>query len=122
VTLRPSSLFSLFFPKIYSERQPLCRRNPRLRPIGSRKNSGALRCSSLFLIVIEIAQNFTVFRTVAEYGPASPPVLAENLQGLLFVTTTEAALNTTAIRHSCEMESPAVMCQCKLLQKYAIVN
>ena len=56
------------------------------------KNSGALRCFSLFfavfrcfsllLITIEIAQNFTVFRMVAGYGHASPPVFAENLQAL----------------------------------------
>jgi len=40
------------------------------------------RCSWLLLISIEIDQNFTVFRTVAGYGRASTPVLAEDLQAL----------------------------------------
>jgi hypothetical protein len=41
-----------------------------------------IRCSSLFLMLIEIAKYFTVFRTTAGYGRAGPPVLAGNLQAL----------------------------------------
>ena len=86
VTSKPSSLFSLFFPKIYSERHLLCRRNPRLRPIGSRKEQ---QRASLFLALIEIAWDFADLRTPSnsparpqDMGRAGPPIFAENLQAL----------------------------------------
>jgi hypothetical protein len=104
---QPSSLFSLFFPKIYSERHPLCRRNPRLRPIGScrkqRRASLFFAVLSLFLILIEIAWYFADLRTPSsslarpqDMGPAGPPVFAGNLQALTIpLLSPRTAFNTS---------------------------
>ena len=87
------------------------------------KNSGALRCSSLFLILIEIAWYFADLRTPSsslarpqDMGPAGPPVFAENLQALLFRLRSpprRSQYHRIAIRHS------HVARRCELLQKCA---
>jgi hypothetical protein len=90
VTSKPSSLFSLFFPEIYSERHPLCRRNPLLRPIGSRKKQR--RVSLLFAVLrgfdthrnpgILLTHAIQFPRTTAGDGPYGPPCFCRKFTGI----------------------------------------
>jgi hypothetical protein len=133
LTSTPSSLFSLFFPEIYSGDLPSAAETLARGDGGSRKNSGMPRCYPLFFsvsIFIEIAQCFTDFRaiaprTIAELGPAGPPVFAEILQALTIpLHSPRTAFNTSYCCLSCERNAAihAASCRRKLLQKYAIVN
>jgi hypothetical protein len=57
VTSKPSSLFSLFFPKIYSERIRFAAEFLACGQSGPAKNSGALRGFSLFSDVFDAHRN-----------------------------------------------------------------
>jgi hypothetical protein len=133
VTSKPSSLFSLFFPKIYSERIRFAAEILACGQSGPAKNSGALRCFSLFLMLIEIGRDFTDLRRPSsslarpqDMGPAGPPVFAENLQALTIslAITTPPLSKSSYCYLSCQRNAVihAASCRCKLLQKYAIVN
>jgi hypothetical protein len=71
VISKPSSLFSLFFPKFTASDIGFAAEILACGQSGRAKNSEARRCSSQFLITIEIARNFTIFRTAAGYGHAT---------------------------------------------------
>ena len=120
-------------PENLQRAHPLCRRNPRSRPIRSRKKQ---RRASLFFAVFGGHRNrlgFADLRTPSsslarpqDIGPGSPPVFAENLQALTisFAITTPPLSKSSSCYMSFRRDAviQSASCRCKLLQKYAIVN